>query len=479
MASALSDLIKKLSRSRDGVLSSSQLFPPLNLEQVYKELRLAERGKENGSRNIPSSASDVEDTAESDILAEIERRARKAAEDYRSQLELYEGRIRNAADLTGHEAMINAAGEGALVDFKVQSKDDIDFLHNVVTEVQGREQEFSAFKKKNRLDRNPYAISKTERIIRGLFIAIFILVESLLNGFFFAKGSERGIIGGFIQAITLSVLNVGPAIIFALYGRPLLYHIQRSKNILGVLFTLCYASWAIGLNLLIGHYRGLFIQKADVVSVSEVASRFISSPLGFDDAVSLTLALLGMGLSILTLIDAAGLTDPYPGFRAIGERRRLAAETYASKKAQCFGELSKRRDQAIEEMTRLIELIRSAEYEYRRSVDGRSRLHALYCSYLQHLGDSYIRLLQGYCEDNIRFRSEPPPARFSRRPPLPPFLNDPQQTSLPHLTGETESKGAERMEFFVTAVNDEYDKAVEKYQSISSLANPEGKNIAT
>lgn len=469
MPRALSHLIKLLMGSREGVLPSMQAFPPLDIEQIASELRLEARAEENSKLNQPPPDSEVEDAAEGDILAEIERRARKAGEDYRSQLDLYDGRIRRALISTDQRASIDAAGESALADFRVQAIDDLNHLHNTRREVEGREREFEAFRAAHKLVRLPNVVSPREQAVRWLVLAIFVVLESTLNGLFFAEGSETGLIGGFAQAFVLSLLNIGAAVLYARFGLPLVVHARPAAKTVGVFATLVYGVWAVGINLFIGHFRDLFIQNAGQVAVSDLASRFTTAPLTLADAKSLLLVALGVGLSLVSLIDAAGMDDLYPRYGAIGRRRADAVSTYADHKARCFAGLTQRRDSAIEDMSRIIELIRAAEFELRLAVEGRSRLHENYRAYFRHLADSYVRLLQRYREANIRARSALPPARFQSRPVPPDFLAEPPQRELPDLDKDARAHALERLEHFIKAVNQEFEAAVRQYQTVAGL----------
>lgn len=470
MPGALSDLIRSLMGSREGVLPSMQAFPPLDIEQIASELHLEARAKENGNLNQPAPDSDVKDIAESDILAEIERRARKAEEDYCSQLDIYDGRIQRALISADQRASIDAAGENALTDFKVQAIDDLNQLHNARQEVKGRECEFETFRAAHNLVRLPNVVSTREWWFRGLLLAIFVVLESTLNGLFFAKGSEAGLIGGVTQAFVLSLLNVGAAVLYGRYGLPLVVHARPAAMTVGAFTTLLYAVWAIGINLMIGHFRDLFIQNAGQVKVTDLLSRLWTAPLFLPaDAQSLLLVALGVFLSLVSLIDAAGMDDLYPGYGALGKRRADAVSAYADQKAQCLAGLTQRRDSVIKDMSNIIDLIRTAEFELRLAVEGRSRLHENYRAYLRHLSDSYIRLLQRYREADIRARSLPPPARFLRRPVPPDFLAEPPRLEQPNHGKDERANVIERMKHFIKAVNQQFEAEVRQYQTVAGL----------
>jgi hypothetical protein len=79
---AFKSVLEKLKDLRDPVLPSIQAFPPLEVDQLTRQLDLIAKAEEAGRRERPASNESTPDSAELDILAEIERWARKATEDY-------------------------------------------------------------------------------------------------------------------------------------------------------------------------------------------------------------------------------------------------------------------------------------------------------------------------------------------------------------------------------------------------------------
>lgn len=477
MSSHFSGIIKLLMGSREGVIPSVQAFPPLDIDQIASELDIEARAKENGQLNLPSTDSDVEDAAELDILAEIKRQASKAREEYHSQMELYDDRARPA--FAGDEiTLIDAAGESALSDFKVLAVNDFSQLFNTRLEAEGRKREFDEFRKTHNLVRLPNVVSSREWWFRGLLLAIFVVLESTLNGLFFAKGSETGLIGGIVQAFVLSILNVGAAVLYARYCLPLVVHTRPIIRTAGGITTVFYALWAIGINLLIGHFRDLFTQNAGEVKVTDLLSRVWNASLFLPaDAQSLLLVALGVLLSLVSLIDAAGMDDLYPGYGSVGKRRADAVSDYVDRKSRCLADLTQRKDSAIEDMSRVINLMKNTEFEFRMAIEGRKRLHQNYRAYLSHLSESYVRLLQLYRESNTRARSTQPPARFKRVSIPKDFLSEPPPPVLPDLAGDSNSKKQiiERMQHFIKVVNQQFVDKLQHYQTVTRLTEEEAK----
>jgi hypothetical protein len=272
------------------------------------------------------------------------------------------------------------------------------------------------------------------------------------------------------QALVLSVLNVGGAMLYAHYGLPLLVHVRGAVKLVGLISTILYVTWVVVINLSIGHFRDLFIQNAGQVAAADLLGRLSVAPFTFVDVRSLVLVALGILLSIVALIDARGMQDIYLGYGAVGRRRLDAVTAYADHKARCLAGLTDRRDAAIADMAEVIKEMRTADYDLRLAVDGRTRLHENYRAYLRHLSDGYVRLMQRYREANVGARSAPAPARFESRASAPSFLADVLPLEPIDFRGDSREQVVTRMEHFIRAINQEFQAAVQRYETVAGLA---------
>jgi hypothetical protein len=115
------------------------------------------------------------------------------------------------------------------------------------------------FKTENRLKRDAHY---PESPVLGLGVLfILVLVEAGINGVLFAGSSDQGLFGGWLEALVLSITNVGVAFLF---GRIVFPQTHRRGALLksGALI-LCVASLAVilAINLFGAHYRDF---KADI-----------------------------------------------------------------------------------------------------------------------------------------------------------------------------------------------------------------------
>jgi hypothetical protein len=470
MARSVRELVSATMGKPEGELPSIQTFPPLDVDQIARELRLDERAEKAAMAGQPAPNADGPDSAELDILGKIEHCARKAGEDYLSQRDLYEGRIRKSAITPDLQVQIEAGGANALADFRAEVINDQNELHGLLRAVGNREEEFREFRERHCLTRLPKKISKGERTFAFTLLAVLVLLESILNGMFFAEGSEAGLIGGVVQALVLSVLNVGGAALYARYGLPLLFHRRGSGKTMGVFATVVFVMWLVGLNLAIGHFRDLFIAGAGSVQMAELLNRLTTAPLLLGDAKSAILVLLGMGLGLLAVIDVAATRDLYPGYGALGDEREQAMERYAEENARSLAAMMQLRDQTVDDLSSAIELIRASQFDMQQATEGRSRLHHNYRAYLDHLAVVHERLVQRYRECNRRVRRGEAPLYFRTPPARPAFVEPPVMPSLAAHELDQRAEVIARIDYYIKAVNEKFEQTMPEYQTVGQLA---------
>jgi hypothetical protein len=465
MASVLSGVLKTLTGSRDAVLSSAEVFPLLDVEQLATELRLVARGQEDGQANLPRD--EAESSAETDIRAEIVRRATKARDDYQTQLDLYDGRIRGALVSADLRTAIEAAGERALSDFKVQATDDLSRLDPYHRDLIGRQAELKAFQAEHNLRRLPREPKR--KSLKWALICLVFVIEAYANGILFAEGSPMGLIGGVMQAAMLSFLNIAAALLCALGLAPYVRHRSKVFRICGVLAVGLYIAYALALNLGIGHFRDLFAGNEGHVELTALWSRLAHSPLGFSDAKSLILVALGIAFSIFVWIDAAGLNDPYPGYGSAGRRSKEAIVEYNNYRGLCVKDLRIRRDEAINEMSQVIEEVRRKEHDLNLAIKGRERLRQRHVAFVEQLNETQLRLMQRYRQANQTTRTNAVPSRWTALvvtvAPVDSVLSSGDLTTSRDVMRHV----IERMEFFIRAISKEYDTQAERYPPVGNL----------
>jgi hypothetical protein len=320
--------------------------------------------------------------------------------------------------------------------------------------------------------RLPKIVPRSDKVLRWIILAIVLIVESILNGVFFAAGSEMGLIGGVVEAATLSLFNLGGAVLFARYGMPRLVHRRATERIVGVLALFTYILWAITLNLLIAHFRDSYIASSGNVDMAVLWARLIHTPFILSDAESWILAFLGVAFILGAVIDARGLDDPYLGYGDIGRRREDALARYAEQKSRCLDLLQQRRDDAVNDMLIAIHTLKSAEYDLHLATDGLKRDHRTFLAYLEHLAAVHEQLVRRYREANTRARTTTQgPEYFNRPPARPAFLDPPPAPPQPTQSPQGYAVSMERMQYYIERMNSELTAKLVEYKSLTLLTN--------
>jgi len=374
-------------------------------------MALAAVAAERGARDEPASDSVACDDVENRIIERIEAEKHSAHGLLLDELRTYQERL-TGLDFEGRFGTIRQAAPAAVSEFRAEAAQGRDELHSLRRHLRDLEMERDEFRRRHRLKRTAHWASGGSLTVKvGILLVLFVF-EVFLNGFFLAKGSELGYLGGAAEAFTFALLNVGVSFLIAAAGVRELNHRNLLRKLFGLISLLCYLALAIGLNLALAHYRevsGSLVADAG----REVLLRLQTNPLGITDVKSWLFFALGILCSLIAFADAFLIFDPYPGYAPLEKRRAAAHDAYIRQKNDLIAKLLDIRDDAIEileEANRDLSIRRS---EHDAILEGRARLVRLFAAHQTHLERAMNALLAVYREANKRQRKTSPPARFS------------------------------------------------------------------
>ena len=174
-------------------------------------------------------------------------------------------------------------------------------------------------------------------------LAALVLFEGLANAYFFSKGSDLGLLGGWIQAITVAFTNVIAA--FFLIGFLAVRGLSNPKR--PYTFAAALVGLPIGvvaivfLNFSAAHYRDLLELNAATLALGNVeetgqiltpVSRALSFEL-FETLEALLLFILGVTFAAIAAFKGATFDDPTIGYGTVQRRlERSSGELAAALK---------------------------------------------------------------------------------------------------------------------------------------------------
>lgn len=280
--------------------------------------------------------------------------------------------------------------------------------------------DLDAFRKENDLTRQAlYPESKAARIGLVLLGIVLIITEGLFNAYFFAQGSESGLLGGFIQAGTLAALNfVVPAVVGRLWI-PNVNHVRLFRKLAGYLGIIIVGVFMLMSALAIAHFRdAMGVAVDDTISIAAVALKTIQeSPFVLADLSSWMLFFLSLLFGFFGLLEGYKFDDPYPGF---GRRHRAAQEAvnhYHSLVEQVRGEITGIKEMILESLNRDVERAKVNVLDFSALIEDKSGSELKLKYHLSKAENMLHTLITAFRDENKMNRNGVPrPAYFDSTP---------------------------------------------------------------
>jgi hypothetical protein len=475
-SSALARLVGGLKREQHDYRASLEIFPALNIAKLAADLGVGKMGAQRGANEEPSSDSSAFDDVESRIIERVEMEKNSAHGVLLDELHLYAERL-SGLDFEGRFATIRQAAPAAVSEFRAEAAQGRDELHSLRRHLRDVEAERDDFRRRHRLMRTARWASGGNLTLKlGVLLLLFVF-EVFLNGFFLAKGSELGYVGGAAEALIFALFNIGVSFLAGAVGVRELNHRNYIRKLFGLLALLGYLVLAVGLNLTLAHYReaaGSFVSDAG----QEVLARLRTAPLGIMDVKSWLFFGIGILCSLIAFGDSYLIFDPYPGYGMLEKRRAGAYEAYIRRKNELIAALLAIRDAAIEVLEEANRDLSVRRSEHDAILEGRARLVRLFEAHQTHLDRTANALLSTYREANKRSRTTPSPHRFAVPYALEKIASAPEQgpiSARDDLRRSIEESQAVLVEQ-IRAIHDEFERAFASYREIDDLV--EEKTIA-
>ncbi|AZO16068.1 MAG: hypothetical protein E5V95_05505 [Mesorhizobium sp.] len=465
----LNRLRESLRESNHDFRASTQLFSSLDVAKIDRDMDLAGRGKERGESNQPPKNAKNLDDVEHAIIERVEDEKKASYHTLEDSLQLLGGRLAGL-DFEEQFGLIRQANAASVSDFKASVAVGLDELHGLRRALNDAEKEHSWFKEKHGLVRAARVQHGAAHVLRLSLLLFLFLIETAMNGSFLAKGNEQGLFGGILEAAAFSFINIGAALLLAVFCARLVTHRSSFGKLVGIGSIIFYIVLAVTINLALAHYREVSGSLADGAGV-EVIRHLRADPTGLTDVKSWLLFGIGLMFSLFAFIDGWFVFDPYPGYAGVENRLVHRREDYIDRKKELIEELQDVRDDHNEKVEDIVKELGSRRREHRAIIDHRSRLLALFAQHQDQLERACNQLLSKYREANIQARTEPAPKHFGS-----PYKLD---RIKPHVSGEGEwsesdigasiRAAQEELNAQVRLIGQECERGIEQYRDLDKL----------
>ncbi|WP_441252102.1 hypothetical protein AB8A28_09210 [Tardiphaga sp. 71_E8_N1_1] len=464
----LSDAIK----GEPAAAKAQGYLRPIDTAAIARKLNLNAVARERGTRNLPASDVFVLDAVEQQITQSIESEWSWHGAELINNLRAYAARLVEFSVQT-ELANIRLMARNTLTQFRdVNHRAEAELGPLRETYVAFRD-ELKEFQQKNGLRRT--AREPSGRLATYGLLFVVIAVEAILNGIFFSKGSDFGLVGGVLTAVAVSAANVSLSFSIGLFPMRWLNHRSNLLKLTGLSFSGVGVAALIALHGFAAHYR----EALGVIEDSrarEVAYRsLVETPFGLADLDSYYLFAVGAVCSFLAIWKGYRNDDPYPHFGAYYRRARDAREDYSDEHAKLFEDLEDIKEKtvtAINAGTTRIPLFPQQAAQIRSQ---RNAALDLFRAYETSSEASANQLLAIYRDANRDARTTPVPAHFLTPWKLPgSFLRNSTVVTItaeaPDQPQDANAALRELSDLSQTLLN-EYDALIARYPHPTHMAN--------
>ncbi|GFO73048.1 hypothetical protein BJAS_P3623 [Bathymodiolus japonicus methanotrophic gill symbiont] len=385
-------------------------LPINNNDELALELDVEAIAKQAARQNIPDSTAREPDSNELNLCSKLENDMLQA----QNRAEESVGHLRDAILMLSAKEEINAA-------YELSNEFDKHLSSKLSTKLEGisaekeRYQSVSddlhSFKKKNELRRmHHYPDSQYSTYA---FFIIAIIIESILNGVFFAEGSDAGLIGGVSTALIISLFNVffgGAVGAFALRYKN---HYQHWKVVVGWIGVSSGMIISVILNLLVSHYRTAMILDPDNAALQAVET-FREGILSISDVKSWLLFLLGILFYLGAVYKGYKADDVYPGYGSLARKRDKQYGYLSDDKSSADDTIQEAHEYFVENLASCFKSVQLKSKQVNDFASGFEQQKTILKSYHKHLEKALKYIITLYRDVNVANRSSDKPIIFKQ-----------------------------------------------------------------
>ena len=382
----------------------------IDLDSIAEQLMLKEKAELAANNGLPAQRATKPDSTELEVQSYFSNRMASINRIVNEGLCLRNTSITDT-NLQDERALINNHTEHSKLAVKSLMAREFRLLKQLKKELDDIQQEFQAFQTTNRLIRTAHY--PDSQILYFAIILLFWLLESTGNGYFFAEGSELGLLGGVGQAVIIAAINI--SIAFFLMGWIFRYknHYSIWKQLAAYTVLAIYLPCLFGFNLLVAHYRDYYALQPEKAG-SLAVQRFIETPWQLAEFNSWILFFMGLLFAIFAFIDGYKRDDAYPGYGKLHRRLQDLHEEYDEHRDDIVTQVEEVRQEFL---TKLEEMKQAVLLKHTRLVHLVEDKQVFVTEYEQGIANFIAAanaLIYRYRDINRSFRKDPAPIYFEQ-----------------------------------------------------------------
>lgn len=464
--------LREAVRGDDGRAKAQGYLRPIDTNDIAREMDLERVASERGKKNLPPSNSVTADAIEQQITQALEGEWAWHGAELINNLRAYAARL------------IAVSIQTELANLRLNAQNTLAKLRNAHHRAEAElgplretfiayRDELGEFQRKHRLRRA--ARNPSNRLTTLGLLVVLVGFESALNGVFFAKGADLGLIGGIGTALGISFVNIVLSFSLGLLPMRWVNHSNFLAKLVGLLVSTAGVLALITLHGFAAHYRDATAAVGEDRAFATALHTLQSAPIALADLNSFYLFGLGLVLSASAIWKGYTFDDPYPRYGACYRRAEGAREDYSDEHAVLFEDLEDIKETTVADLDagiRRIPLFPQQAAQVRAQREAHLRSFQTYEGTVEAAGN---RLLALYRDTNRTNRSTPVPEYFDTHWNLPrSFLADTAvlvETAEPSAPLVDANAALEELRTLSKTVLDEYEALLVKYPHPTQMPN--------
>ena len=437
---------------------------PIDTARIAGDIDLDRLARDRGRNELPDSTAATPDSVEQQITQRIVAEWTWQGQELIHNLRAYADRLIGYSiqselqklQLTANNALAR------LRDANHRAEADLGPLREAY--ISARD-ELERFRSRHRLERSARNPARRWTTFGLLFILIGI--ESCLNGFFFAKGSAHGYLGGIGTAIGISLTNVIFAFGIGIGPSRWVNHRNLMLKLLGLAATMGGAAAVLGLHAFAAHFREATAAVGEERAMLTAIHTFVRSPTSLTDLNSFYLFGLGVIFAFSAYWKGYTFDDPYPGYGALFRRTSDARDAYSDEHVALFKDLEDLKEQAVDALADGISRIPLFPQQAVAIRAQRAAMVQTFRGYETNVETAVNQLLARYRDMNRSNRNTPTPLHFNSTWLLP--FSFVEKAEVRELTADSQHAGLNvdatlaELRRLTSLVLDEYEMLITSY----------------
>jgi hypothetical protein len=402
-------------QNNDQPAAVAGFFRPIDMARIARDFKIEAIARDRGRHNLPETRDNSLDAPEQKIIQKIEGEWTCQGDELLNSLRVHAAQLVSYS-IPREVSRLQIQAEHVLAWLRVATGQALRHLTPLQERYLGARDELEKFGKRNRLPRPAREPSHRWTTLGLLFI--FVAIESVLSGVFFARGSEFGL-GGVGTAVGISLTNV--ALSFLLGLGPLRWRNHRRSFISRSSLPIAIAGIAsiVALHVFGAHLRVVTALVGEGKAFATAWEAIQKAPWAVSDIASVCLLAIGLIFTLGAIWKGYSFDDPYPRYGAMYRRQKSAREKYTNAYFTLFNELNEAKEDAVDQLndgiTRLPQFRQMA-------VDVRAQRAAMlnsFRAYETSVETATNQLLRLYRDINHAQRTTAPPSYFDEKWQLP------------------------------------------------------------